>query len=347
MLLLFSIIRLTPINIPDYAEVSCSTFKNPHTGDHLNTGYYDNCGAYATINVVANARLYQNHYTAAKNIYNEKLQNEYKSNGMYSESPNNSQPTPTPPPQNESNNEIPLQKKSSFISKASKGLSSSSFLLGNPGKNTSKMNITENKMDLINNLNRTPSSSSALTYSSNYASSSTSRLLNTTVELKTSEQNLISKRNGNLKNFKSENNINFGGKINGLSNSSTKLNACPVATTTKPIDDIASAKIKRYKKDIVDDDDIADMLASETCYIPTNCSNVSNSSSSISNNNKCKIFSANNETNMPGNYQQKLLTKDTNESISYTEDDVDSEDAINFEDSPHIFFSSFGKSDNV
>lgn len=97
--------------------------------------------------------------------------------------------------------------------------------------------------------------------------------------------------------------------------------------------------------DVVDDDVLADMLASETCYIPTNCSNIS-SSSSISNS-KCKNFSTNNETS----YQQKVSTNESVKSItSFTEDDDDSGDVISFENdscNPQIFFSSFGKSDNV
>ncbi|XP_075152888.1 roundabout 3 isoform X2 [Haematobia irritans] len=87
--------RLTPLNMPDYAEVACSTFKTPNGGggggthatllqqqqqssSHTsNRGYsqkqtysqhqqqqeqslYDSCGAYATTNLVANAKLYQN-----------------------------------------------------------------------------------------------------------------------------------------------------------------------------------------------------------------------------------------------------------------------------------------------
>uniref|UniRef100_A0A1I8PI08 Roundabout n=1 Tax=Stomoxys calcitrans TaxID=35570 RepID=A0A1I8PI08_STOCA len=86
--------RLTPLNMPDYAEVACSTFKTPNGGSahatlmqqqqHTpNKGYpqkqqqqqqlqqkqlqqqqqqslYDSCGAYATTNLVANAKLYQN-----------------------------------------------------------------------------------------------------------------------------------------------------------------------------------------------------------------------------------------------------------------------------------------------
>lgn len=62
--------RLTPLNMPDYAEVACSTFKTPN-GQTANNGLqqhqqqqqslYDSCGAYATTNLVANAKLYQNH----------------------------------------------------------------------------------------------------------------------------------------------------------------------------------------------------------------------------------------------------------------------------------------------
>uniref|UniRef100_A0A1I8NIF4 Fibronectin type III n=1 Tax=Musca domestica TaxID=7370 RepID=A0A1I8NIF4_MUSDO len=79
--------RLTPLNMPDYAEVACSTFKTPNGGSaHAtllqqqqqqllaaanNKAYqqqqqqqqqslYDSCGAYATTNLVANAKLYQN-----------------------------------------------------------------------------------------------------------------------------------------------------------------------------------------------------------------------------------------------------------------------------------------------
>ncbi|KAL9929191.1 roundabout 3 isoform 2-T2 [Glossina fuscipes fuscipes] len=85
--------RLTPLNMPDYAEVACSTFKNPNSSNGSNGGVttaasnvnglattngsaydavqqtsnnnaslYDSCGAYATTNLVANAKLYQNRY---------------------------------------------------------------------------------------------------------------------------------------------------------------------------------------------------------------------------------------------------------------------------------------------
>lgn len=101
--------------------------------------------------------------------------------------------------------------------------------------------------------------------------------------------------------------------------------------------------------EVVDDDVIADMLASETCYIPTNCSNIS-SSSTISIN-KFKMFTSSNEK---AYQQQKVSTKDTNESVksltSFTEDDVDAGDVISFDNdscNPQIFFSSFGRSDNV
>lgn len=99
----------------------------------------------------------------------------------------------------------------------------------------------------------------------------------------------------------------------------------------------------------MDDDVIADMLASETCYIPTNCSNIS-SSSTISIN-KFKMFNSNNE---PAYQQQKVSAKDTNESgqslTSFTEDDVDADNVTSFDNdscNPQIFFSSFGRSDNV
>ncbi|XP_073825561.1 roundabout 3 isoform X2 [Musca autumnalis] len=79
--------RLTPLNMPDYAEVACSTFKTPNGGSAHATllqqqqqllsaanskayqqkqqqqqqqSLYDSCGAYATTNLVANAKLYQN-----------------------------------------------------------------------------------------------------------------------------------------------------------------------------------------------------------------------------------------------------------------------------------------------
>lgn len=97
------------MNMPDYAEVACSTFKSPHNGSVAQTSghpssLYDSCGAYATTNVVANVKLYQNRYgtkpttaagvgvgvgvaTGGSNNNNGSMiasHNDYQSTGMYS-----------------------------------------------------------------------------------------------------------------------------------------------------------------------------------------------------------------------------------------------------------------------
>ncbi|XP_070064951.1 protein sax-3 isoform X3 [Drosophila virilis] len=143
--------RLSPLNMPDYAEVACSTFKGPHNNAAQTSGVqagssslYDSCGAYATTNVVANVKLYQNRYgakpagvaagaaTAAGNN-NNGCNNDYQSTGMYS--------APA------SAHYGCLEPNPMTISTAS-----TAILSGSPAK-LKKINITENKMEHMQNLN--------------------------------------------------------------------------------------------------------------------------------------------------------------------------------------------------
>ncbi|CAD7086145.1 unnamed protein product [Hermetia illucens] len=199
--------RLTPLNMPDYAEVAgCSTFKN-----HPISPLYDSCGAYATTNLVTNAKLYQNRYatgtlkdttgslggSGAKHhrgngLYSAPSSNHYNldaSNFMFSDTnyPINKTPSPS-------------MAGVGLGSGVSKGVNSNTTTsTGGTGGGAvmGKMNIIENKMDLINNLNRTSSSSSSTTSVPNHISSAmSSRPL--------------------LNGFSSSSNVAGGGHIGGI-----------------------------------------------------------------------------------------------------------------------------------
>lgn len=131
---------LSPLNMPDYAEVAgCSTFKNTQSP------LYDSFGAYATTNLVRNVNLFANpHYPNAG-----------KNNSVYS-APNVFHYTNG----NETNG-----------SGGGRNFMHSDTNFAANGKTASpKMNIIENKMDAINNLNR--SSSSVTTATGSPATSS-------------------------------------------------------------------------------------------------------------------------------------------------------------------------------
>ncbi|XP_067624205.1 roundabout homolog 2 [Eurosta solidaginis] len=248
--------RLTPLNMPDYAEVACSTFKTPngplghvtpngnaHTtlqqksggggvssnhanGNNVNinnaNALYDSCGAYATTNLVANAKLYQNRYAtmrktaplplgmstgpnsakSTRQINNSNTNNnngnnkhdDYRAAGMYSA-----------PPSAHYAGLIDLAGANPFNDKMTASTASTAVLSASPAKSVSskkitysnaessakslygdscagsqqKINITENKLDLMSNLSRispTPtngsSTSSAATASSSAGSES-------------------------------------------------------------------------------------------------------------------------------------------------------------------------------
>lgn len=136
---------LTPLNMPDYAEVAgCSTFKN------TTSPLYDSYGAYATTNLVRDANVFANNFP-----------NNNK-NGMY--------PSPS--------KKAVSSSMTSAASSATASPTSFHYIANNNGKGhknngdghtfahsdsnfpapnmttASKMNIIENKMDIINNLNR-------------------------------------------------------------------------------------------------------------------------------------------------------------------------------------------------
>ncbi|XP_034474664.1 roundabout homolog 2 isoform X1 [Drosophila innubila] len=145
--------RLSPMNMPDYAEVACSTFKSPHNSAGQTSGQgaasssslslYDSCGAYATTNVVANVKLYQNQTQTQhqhQNRYGTKptlannnngslitSNNDYQSTGMYSAPASAHYGCLEPNPMTTST-------------------ASTAILSGSPAK-LKKINITENKLD--------------------------------------------------------------------------------------------------------------------------------------------------------------------------------------------------------
>lgn len=128
--------------MPDYAEVAgCSTFKNP------TSPLYDSCGAYATTNLVKNANIFTNnfHNNNKNSIYSAPTSCHYNVEdrdgvGVGGGSSNN-------------NGNITGGMGHSFA------YSESNFPTHNKA---TKMNIIENKMDMINNLNRSSSSASVV-----------------------------------------------------------------------------------------------------------------------------------------------------------------------------------------
>ncbi|XP_016945560.3 roundabout homolog 2 isoform X3 [Drosophila suzukii] len=138
--------RLSPLNMPDYAEVACSTFKSPTRGAPPGMGgqsasLYDSCGAYATTNVVANVKLYQNRYATKPNqnsaSNNNNLQGgDYQSTGMYSAPPSAHYGCLEPKQQQQQPNLMTTSTASTAI------------LTASPAK-VKKINITENQMDQL------------------------------------------------------------------------------------------------------------------------------------------------------------------------------------------------------
>lgn len=138
------VFRLTPLNMPDYAEVAgCSTFKNP------TSPLYDSCGAYATTNLVKNANIFTN------NFHNN------NKNSIYS--------APTSCHYNVDDRDgmgggVGVGGSSSNNGNINNGMGHSAFAYSESNFPThnkaTKMNIIENKMDMINNLNRSSSSAS-------------------------------------------------------------------------------------------------------------------------------------------------------------------------------------------
>lgn len=142
--------RLTPLNMPDYAEVAngCSTFKAADNGA-ATSPLYDSCGAYATTNLVKNANLFAagnyNYDEAdvpivvAKNAASnaaaaaERQQQSFAAGLYANKQQHHSQ-------QHHSNHHHNNTSKSAT--------------------NSPRMNIVENKLDAINNLNRSLSTAS-------------------------------------------------------------------------------------------------------------------------------------------------------------------------------------------
>ncbi|KAH8393705.1 hypothetical protein KR200_010013, partial [Drosophila serrata] len=137
--------RLSPLNMPDYAEVACSTFKSPTHGAPSSAGgpssasLYDSCGAYATTNVVANVKLYQNRYATKPNPggsnNNNHQSNDYQSAGMYS----------APPSAHYGCLESKQQQQPNLMTTST---ASTAIVTSSPAK-LKKINITENKMDQL------------------------------------------------------------------------------------------------------------------------------------------------------------------------------------------------------
>lgn len=128
--------------MPDYAEVAgCSTFKNP------TSPLYDSCGAYATTNLVKNANIFTNnfHNNNKNSIYSAPTSCHYNGADRDGVQMGNSGGG------SNSNNGNIAGMAHSFA------YSESNFPTHNKA---TKMNIIENKMDMINNLNRSSSSAS-------------------------------------------------------------------------------------------------------------------------------------------------------------------------------------------
>lgn len=121
--------------MPDYAEVAgCSTFKNTTTSP-----LYDSYGAYATTNVVRNTST----FAAGSNFL---LGSKKSTNSLYS--------APTICHFNTNDGHNLVHSDANFSS---------------ANKIASKMNITENKIDAINNLNRASSTANGSVASSTSA----------------------------------------------------------------------------------------------------------------------------------------------------------------------------------
>lgn len=129
--------------MPDYAEVACSTFKSPtHGAPQPSVGggasLYDSCGAYATTNVVANVKLFQNRYATKptqNTINNNQQGNDYQSTGMYSA-----------PPSAHYGCLEQKQQQQQQPNVMTTSTASTAILTASPAK-LKKINITENKMD--------------------------------------------------------------------------------------------------------------------------------------------------------------------------------------------------------
>ncbi|XP_036340423.1 roundabout homolog 2-like, partial [Rhagoletis pomonella] len=168
--------RLTPLNMPDYAEVACSTFKSPNgalahvtpngkahatrqqtSGGNGNSmpalagnALYDSCGAYATTNLVANAKLYQNRYGNTGNSGSNNNNNspahskhdDYRAAGMYSA-----------PASAHYAGLIDLAAANPFNDKMTTSTASTAILSASPARSV-KINITENRLDLMSNQSR-------------------------------------------------------------------------------------------------------------------------------------------------------------------------------------------------
>ncbi|KAH8412469.1 hypothetical protein KR009_002394, partial [Drosophila setifemur] len=138
--------RLSPLNMPDYAEVACSTFKSPTHGGVAppSASLYDSCGAYATTNVVANVKLYQNNRYATKPTSNQSNNNnhqgnDYQSTGMYSAPPSAHYGCLEQKQQQQ-------QQQQQLPNLMTTSTASTAILTASPAK-LKKINITENQMD--------------------------------------------------------------------------------------------------------------------------------------------------------------------------------------------------------
>lgn len=137
----WNVYSLSPLNMPDYAEVAgCSTFKNTQSP------LYDSFGAYATTNVMRNINLFANpHYP-----------NTNKNNSVYS--------APNMFHYNSNDTNVGGGGGGSSVGG---GINNRNFMASDAnftanGKTASpKMNIIENKMEAVNNLNRSSASVAA------------------------------------------------------------------------------------------------------------------------------------------------------------------------------------------
>ncbi|KAI9583995.1 hypothetical protein GQX74_010330 [Glossina fuscipes] len=243
--------RLTPLNMPDYAEVACSTFKNPNSSNGSNGG-------------VTTAAYVNDDY---RSTITTTTTSDSISSGMYSAPPSHHYAAGVESTSNEigiisdaagavhesnpfSNSMLTLPDKMT-ASTASTAILSVSPAKATYGKKTTKnlkgngsqkINITENRFDLMNNeplvptrLNPFNSNSmqsqrqqqhQQLLVASNVLKQGLGAYANTTLAAQMITGGGVGtlKRPRNPKMFKSENNINFGSLYNNKSQTGPTAN---------------------------------------------------------------------------------------------------------------------------
>uniref|UniRef100_A0A1A9VZK8 Roundabout n=1 Tax=Glossina brevipalpis TaxID=37001 RepID=A0A1A9VZK8_9MUSC len=256
--------RLTPLNMPDYAEVACSTFKNPNSSNGGNGGVMTATSAVNGL-VTTNGSAYDATTTTTTSgsispgMYSAPPSHHYAA-GVESTSSEIGVPIATAGVVHESNpfsNSMLTLPDKMTASTASTAILSTSPAKATYGKKTTKnlkstggqkINITENRFDLMNNeplvptrLNPFNSNSmqsqrqqqqqhQQLLVASNVLKQGLGAYANTTLAAQMITGGGVGtlKRPRNPKMFKSENNINFGSLYNNKSQT-----AGPIASQSR------------------------------------------------------------------------------------------------------------------